>query len=284
MGTAAAQPATVRLGGSTLHYDAGRPVSLAAPLDFAGGGAAWFPAPPPRSEALQAGGFTGCVATGASCNGSTVHFTPHCDGTHTECVGHLTLEHLDARDCLPPGLLPALLLQVATEVMGPQGAPSGEGSRPVPLDGDRLVTCAALAAAWPEPLRALGRPLPVAPRALLLRTGPGHSAEVPAYLTLAATEWLVERGIEHLLVELPSVDRVVDDGQLAAHRVFFGLPPGSCSLAAATRSQCTITELAVIPATLAQGFGLLALQAPALAGDALPSRPLWHPLLAYSRP
>jgi kynurenine formamidase len=292
-----AQPATVTIDGCTFRYDAAHPVSLAAPLDFAGLGPAWFPSPPPACEPLQAGGFSGRVATGASCNCSTLRLTPHCDGTHTECVGHLTLEVVDARDRLPAGILPALLLSVTPEQVGSDGAPSGEATVPPPLPGDRLLTRAALEAAWPEPRHALGADLPCAPRVLVLRTrraratmpeagaasqeaDAAESAAVPPYLSLPAALWLVARGIEHLVLDLPSADRTQDEGQLSAHRAFFGLPAGSTALAEAQRAHCTITELARIPASLGAGFGLLEIQAPALAGDALPSRPLWHEVLA----
>jgi arylformamidase len=78
------------------------------------------------------------------------------------------------------------------------------------------------------------------------------------------------------VVDLPSIDRAHDEGRLTAHRLFFGLPPGSVRLADATRAAATITELAFIPDALADGAYLLELQVPALAGDAVPSRPLLY--------
>ena len=90
---------------------------------------------------------------------------------------------------------------------------------------------------------------------------------------------LVERGIEHLVVDLPSIDRAHDEGRLTAHRIFFGLPPRlnvSCRRQRAPRA--TVTELAYIPDDVADGAYLLELQVPALGGDAVPSRPLLYPL------
>jgi len=84
---------------------------------------------------------------------------------------------------------------------------------------------------------------------------------------------LVGRGVQHLVVDVPSIDRAHDEGRLIAHRLFFGLPRGAVQLAAATRPAATITELAFIPDALADGAYLLELQVPALAGDAVPSRP-----------
>jgi hypothetical protein len=278
------QAASVEIAGHRFGYDAARPVSLALPLDFHGNDPRWFGAPEARAEPLVAGAFSGRVASGASCNASTLRLTPHCNGTHTECAGHLVIEPLAARDVVPAGLLPALLLDIEP------GAPGGEASRPAPRAGDLLFTRAALVAAWPGALFAGGVALAVAPRALVLRTrgataGPGRSmgagaADMPPYLSLQAAEFIVERGIEHLVLELPSLDRLEDGGELAAHRAFFGLPPHGRTLADAGRAHCTVTELAHVPPTLHTGFGLLSLQVPALGGDAVPSRPLWHPVLA----
>ena len=82
----------------------------------------------------------------------------------------------------------------------------------------------------------------------------------------------------HLVVDLPSIDRAQDEGRLTAHRIFFGLPPAVTQLAAATRATATVTELAYIPESVADGPYLLELQVPALGGDAVPSRPLLYRL------
>jgi hypothetical protein len=95
---------------------------------------------------------------------------------------------------------------------------------------------------------------------------------------------LVSRGILHLIVDVPSLDRTHDEGRLTAHRIFFGLPPGSAQLRAAARSNATVTELAFVPDELPDGPYLLQIQVPALAGDAVPSRPLLYPLLPVTNP
>ena len=80
------------------------------------------------------------------------------------------------------------------------------------------------------------------------------------------------------MLDVPSADRASDAGALSAHRIFFGLPAGSTQLAQAQRRDCTITELAYVAETIADGWYLLALQAPAIAGEAVPSRPVLYPL------
>ena len=103
-----------------------------------------------------------------------------------------------------------------------------------------------------------------------------YTDSTPPYLSREAAEFLVARGIEHLVVDLPSIDRSHDEGRLTAHRVFFGLPRGASSLALAERARATVTELAYIPSEVADGPYLLQIQVPAIGGDAVPSRPLLY--------
>jgi arylformamidase len=269
------QAATFKIEGSDYTADLGKPCSLAITLDFNDVQPRWFGAPAARSAPLSEGDFSGRVHSGASCNCSTMSFTPHLDGTHTECAGHLTLEPIDARTVVPVGFLTALLLSVT-----PMPAHSTEeSSDPAPHGDDLLITAAGLARAWPAKL-------PFAPQSLIVRTLPNtpskrsrdYRSEPAAYLSIQAAALLVARGIEHLVLDVPSADRAEDGGRLSAHREFFGLPPGVVSLGAVRRPQCTITELAYIEQGVNDGAYLLELQIPALGGDAVPSRPLLFPV------
>jgi kynurenine formamidase len=206
------------------------------------------------------------VARGASCNCQQVTLIPHCNGTHTESASHLTLEQRALHEFLPVAPMPALLLQVAPE----HALASGEDSAPAPQAGDRLVTRRALLAAWQPHASAQ-------PRALLLDTGTDWRDGAPPFLSRQLVTELVARGIQHLVTDLPAVDRLQDEGRLTAHRIFFGLPAGSTRLADAARPDATITELAQFPATLVEGPCALQIQIPAWSGDAVPSRPLHLP-------
>jgi kynurenine formamidase len=277
--TGAAKPqwATLDIAGRGCRVDLAHPHDLAISVDFDGGGPRWFDSPRAHSEPLASGSFVGQVWRGGSCNCSTISFTPHCDGTHTESAGHIIRESFDVRRVVPDRLMPALLVSVT-----PTAADAhGEGSRPPPLAGDLLITRAALEQAWPATL-------PYAPVALIVRTLPNppskrqrdYRAAPAPFLSLPAATLLVERGIEHLVLDVPSADRASDQGLLSAHREFFGLAAGESARAAVRRPQCTITELAFIPDTVSDGEYLLGLQFPSLAGDALPSRPLLYPVHA----
>jgi len=79
--------------------------------------------------------------------------------------------------------------------------------------------------------------------------------------------------IEHLVVDLPSIDRMADNGILGNHRIFWGdgqnakgeINPDSIK---------TITELVFIPNEVQDGFYFLNIQLPHFKCDAAPSRPL----------
>lgn len=262
--------------GTRLVVDFSAPLSIAIPLDFDGPQPSCFDAPRAAAEAYRADGFIGDTRSGGSCNCELLSVAPHCNGTHTECVGHLTEERVAVTDCVRGGIVPALLV-----TLNPAAAKStAEDSDPAPEDGDRLVTAGALAAAV---ARFPGPPLgAIVIRTLPTAAGPPtrtYSGPAPApYLSRQAASWLVDRGVDHLVLDLPSADRARDGGRLTAHRIFFGLPAGSRSARAAKRPQASITELAWIPPAIADGWYLLDLQIPAFLADAAPSRPLLYPV------
>jgi kynurenine formamidase len=272
------QWARLDIDGVTVLADLAAGLSLARVLDFDGPSLRCFGAAPASSEPLQVGAFNGRVLGGASCNCSVLTLTPHANGTHTESVGHLTVERLDVQRLIPQRLLLAVVLTVEPEL----AADSDEGSYPRPADADLLITRARLDEAWPQPFS-----LRMSARAAVIRTQPNdplkfteeQAVEAP-FLTVAAASALVERGIEHLVLDVPSADRASDGGALTAHRIFFGLPAGSTQLSQSQRTSCTITELAYIADTIPDGWYLLSLHAPAIAGDAVPSRPVLYPLRA----
>jgi arylformamidase len=260
-------------GGIELTVDLSRPIDIAISLDFSGTQPRHFGAPSADTRPFSVPGFSGSVAQGASCNCNVITLIPHCNGTHTESVGHLTTERVDTHRRVPAGLVPALLTTVApVEADG-----ALETTDPAPQAGDKLITRRAIESRWPKTL-------PFQPRALIIRTLPNEADKVrrdysdgtPPYLSREAAEFLVARGIEHLVVDLPSIDRAHDEGRLTTHRVFFGLPHGSKSLAMAGRPCSTVTELAFIPDAVSDGPYLLEIQVPAIGGDAVPSRPLLY--------
>ena len=280
--SSATLPARMRLAVNsdrTSCIDLAAGISLAIALDLQGEQPRHFDAPPARSTPYVVGAFNGEVARGASCNCRSVTLIPHCNGTHTEGVGHLTRDCPPLHALIPIQPMAALVLSLQAETV----PLSEEDSLPAPQAGDLLLTRRSLLAAWPKDL-------PWQPQVLVLRTLPNspdkctrdYSSLNPPYLSRQLVEELVARGIEHLITDLPSIDRSHDEGLLTAHRLFFGLPVGSCEWADAARSQATVTELAYIAEHISDGPCAVQLQVPAWSGDALPSRPVLFRLMETS--
>jgi len=204
---------------------------------------------------VRAGDFVGSVKAGGVVNYYQVQLNPHGNGTHTECVGHLAPEHFSLQDSLRRFHFMARLYTVYPTQMP---------------DGDRVITREQLEDCLPD----------FGVEALILRTMPNsedkcrrhYSGTNPPYLSADATAWMAERGILHLLIDLPSVDREEDGGKLAAHKAFWQYP-------ARPRMDATITELIFVNNMITDGLYLLNLQICSLSLDASPSKPVIYALL-----
>lgn len=250
-------------------------VDISIALDFDGAQPHAFGLPRAVANAVDAGSFVGDTRRGGSCNCETITLNPHGSGTHTECAGHVTRERVSVADAAREPLIPCTLISIE-----PASATTGAGADAA-VASDRVVTREAIERA----LVALGDRPPELVRALVIRTLPNDPAKRaaeytgtnPTYLTLAAMHLLRELGVEHLVVDLPSVDREDDGGHLLAHRIFFGVDEAR-ALVDADGARRTITEMAYAPDHLADGSYVLNLQLPAFLLDAAPSRPMLMPL------
>ena len=249
---------TYPFAGRTYTYDPAAPLDISLPLAPGENQVNCFWAEPVQFDTIRVGSFVGSVALGGSINYRRIHVTPHGNGTHTECYGHISPDPaITLNQCLRRFLFVARVVSVA----------------PVPqANGDLVVLLADVQAVlMAQPDRAL-------PEALVLRTLPNEAAKRqrqysgtnPTYIEPALAEYLAEYGIQHLLLDLPSVDREEDAGQLLAHHAFWQYP-------AQPRREATITELNFVPDEVADGLYLLNIQITSLELDASPSKPvLYH--------
>lgn len=250
-------PATYSYQGRTFGFDPATPLDISLPLAPGPEQVNCWWAEPVEFETIRVGSFVGSVALGGSTNYQRVHLTPHGNGTHTECYGHISpAPEATLNRCLRRFLFVAQLISVTPRVQA---------------NGDLVVLLADV-----QPLLEAA---PVASEALVLRTLPNdeakrhrqYSGTNPTYLEPALAHYLVAQDIQHLLLDLPSVDREEDQGALLAHHAFWQYPEN-------TRAHCTITELIFVPDEVPDGLYLLNLQITSLELDASPSKPVLYPL------
>lgn len=266
-----------QIDGVAYESDSGTGTPIAIPLDFDGPQPNHFGAPQARQVALELGGFVGDTRKGGSCNVETLSLVPHCNGTHTESIGHIVNEDVYVGHLAAGAFLTASLVTLQPNRWGEQ-ADRVDSYRPPLDDNDWVIDRKMLEQA------ATGLGL-VPTDAFIIRTVTSIPKKTvaygetnpPAFFTVEAMQWIVEQDFRHLLVDLPSVDRMYDDGLLTNHHLFWFVPEGSHELHADSRQDKTITEMVLVPESLKDGLYLLNLQIPALCTDAVPSKPVLYP-------
>jgi kynurenine formamidase len=214
---------------------------------------AWY-VKKPTFEPVRENGWIGSVAEGGAVNFRNIFFNPHGHGTHTECLGHITQEVYSINKVLKKFFFSAKVVTIRPEEIENQGVI------------DQIITATALAKVLNKNEKY---------EALIIRTLPNdeakrsknYSATNPPYVSVDCLELMNACNIEHLLIDLPSVDREQDGGKLAFHHAFWGVPQQPLM-------HKTITEFIFVPNYVEDGPYLLNLQVAPFENDAAPSRPV----------
>jgi len=252
--------------------------SLAIPMAFNDKQPNHFGAEIAQASPMQAGSFIGDTEQGGSCNVNQLSINPHCNGTHTETIAHICDKEsalaLNIADILPNALMPCALISVT-----PIKALSCEDDySPAFTEQDKVINRAQLES-------ALSHYSDEQLQALVIRTLPNDLAKQqesycesrqPAFFSRDAILYLNERGVEHLITDLPSIDRLHDDGLLTCHHLFWQVTEGAHLPGPNSLLNKTITELAYIEDDIQDGFYFVSLQFPAFVNDAAPSRPVLY--------
>ena len=253
------------------------PIDISIPLHFNGPQPNAYGVDAATAVPCAAGELIGDTRQGGSCNFEQYTLIPHCNGTHTECVGHITHERISIRTSLQDVFVPAKVITIA-----PSYAADTDETYSMAIDpSDRLITRDLLEAAVggasfngvltpSHSIVPVVRTLPNDDRKLQRK----YIDAVPPYFTTEAMGYIAERGFKHLLVDLPSIDRLYDEGRLSNHRIFWGVDQGSFGKKSDSRVGSTITEMIYVPNEVEDGPYLLNLQIAPFASDASPSRPL----------
>jgi len=246
--------ASITLKKQIYRIDLSKPLDISIPMKGNKNNVnAWY-VDPPRIEPHIEGDFIGSVAQGSSTNFNDIYFNPHAHATHTECMGHITAEVHSVNKVMIRYWYTATLITLAPEKAG----------------NDFIISKKQLEKALEGG----------SPEALVIRTIPNtkeklsrqYSNTNPPYITEEGMLFLVEIGVMHLLVDLPSVDKEKDQGALLAHKAFWGIN-------STLRPKATITEFVYVPHHIKDGDYFLNLQLAPFENDASPSRPVLFELL-----
>ena len=268
---------TVAINQENYQSDLSQPYCLAIPLYFNGAQPNHFGAMRALSKAVEVEGFIGDTRRGGGCNVDEITLTPHCNGTHTESVGHIVNDDIAVASVLTGALIPSQLITLSWM----RAKDSVDSYRPNVEDEDKLITRASLK----NKLENIGASLL---QAVIIRTldnceskkAATYNAEnQPPFFSVEAMEYLVERGVEHILVDFPSVDKMYDEGLLANHHLFWGVDEGTQALTVTSQPHKTITEMIFVEDEIDDGSYLLNIQIPAFMSDAAPSRPVIYPMI-----
>ena len=245
-------------------------IDLSIPYNFDGPQPNFYDVSPGRLNALKIKHSSYLVSEGAGCNVPEVSLNIHCTGTHTEYVGHLLDVKGAVSSYIQDIIMPAGLITV-------ESIPfiDCQDNYHVNVNEMEAVICKKNIELQFQKLQKNKI------TTLVIRTLPNpiekkyysYSKNIPPFFTNDAIIFLIENNIQHLVVDLPSIDRMQDDGILGNHRIFWS----KCSdpeSKVSHDSLGTITELAYIPNHVKDGFYFLNIQTPHFQCDAAPSRPI----------
>lgn len=247
---------TVQHNNSSYQVDLAQPIDITLPIQSnADAASAWY-CPPTSIEPVMTEHFVGDVNQGGAVNFRNITFNPHGNGTHTECVGHISKEFHSIHTTMTRFFFMAQLVSII----------------PTPKEEDQVITLEQIQAVFDSNFKG---------EAFLVRTLPNtdnkrnrqYTGSNPPYMEATAMDWLYQQGIRHFLIDTPSVDREVDDGVLAAHHAYWNYPDRP-------RLDATITELIYVPTAVDDGHYWLNLQMAAVKNDAAPSQPTLYKIHA----
>lgn len=247
--------ATLFHKGKEYKTDFFKPIDISLPLHTgADCVSAWY-VKPMVIEPVRMGDWVGDVNQGASVNFRNITFNPHGNGTHTECVGHISKEFITINQCLKRFLFVAEVVTVLPEELD---------------NGDFVISKKAL-----QMTLGNNKPEAIVIRTLtngIAKTKMQYSNTNPPYITADGMQFISDIGVEHVLIDMPSVDKESDGGILASHHIFWQYPHN-------TQLNKTITEMIYVPNDVYDGTYILNIQIASFENDASPSKPVLYKVI-----
>lgn len=246
--------ATIEQNSRKYKIDLSNPLDISIAIDTSKQNVnAWY-LDDPKIYPVSDNNWVGSVQQGADVNFNNIEFNPHSHITHTECAGHITSEIHSINKNLKKFFFLAEVVTIPPEIK----------------NKDFVISKKQLQYALGNKKR----------EAIVIRTIPNlsdkksmqYSNTNPPYLLEEAAEYLKQKGIEHLLVDLPSVDKEKDEGKLLAHNAFWNTQ-------GKIRLQATITEFIYVSNKIKDGTYFLNLMVAPFENDATPSKPVLYEIL-----
>lgn len=241
-----------------IHYiNTDEPIDISIPLSNSDDNPrAWY-VDPPQFEPVRTEHYIGSVKEGGGVNFRNIQFNPHGHGTHTECLGHITPEIYSVNDTLKNFFFRASLKTIKPHELKNENGDVDNVIMPGQIDLEENKS-----------------------EALIVRTLPNktnkrtmnYSSTNPTYLDVSCAKKIYEAGVQHLLIDLPSVDKESDGGELAFHHAFWEVPENPNHLR-------TITELIFVDDSILDGEYILNIQMAPFENDASPSRPILYKII-----
>ncbi|MBK9736091.1 MAG: cyclase family protein [Saprospiraceae bacterium] len=224
-------------------------LDISIPLISGSNGPKCFHAPSFNIEPVVMGDFIGSTQAGSAVNFKNIFINPHGNGTHTECVGHITSEPFTIHSVLKKFHYISRLITIVPDKIS---------------NGDLVINEKSIH-------HSLQNLTPT--ETIIIRTMPNetskkeqdYSGTNPPYFTEGAIKLLNEIGVLHLITDLPSIDKEEDGGILIGHKTFWGLPDR-------IMSEKTITEMAYIDNVINDGLYLCNFHILSIESDASPSK------------
>jgi len=255
------------------QIDLSKPIDISIPLTNTDENLiAWY-IEKPSIEPVVFGDWIGKVSEGkSSTNFNNIFFNPHGHGTHTECLGHITNDFYSINQSLKQFFFTAKLITVEPEKIGDDFV----------ITKECISTSLNVTSSESTSPEASGS-LSATNDALIIRTLPNqldkksrkYSNTNPPYLSEEAAVFIRESKIQHLLIDLPSVDKEHDEGKLLAHKAFWNVKD-TLNLNPDARLNATITEMIYVPNEIEDGNYILNLQIASFENDASPSKPILY--------
>ena len=252
--------AEINLNNETFKVNLNTPVDLSLTSKVKNSFKAWY-IDEIKINSIKNDDFIGSVKDGGAVNFREILINPHGNMTHTESVGHISQEEINVNKLLQTHHFIAQLITIKPQKISINNK---KGKKEV----DEIIS-----------LNQIKNKILPNIQALIIRsqknydelTNKNYSHTNWPFLAESSAAYIRNKGVQHLLIDQPSIDKEFDEGKLLAHRAFWNYP-NEIDL------KKTITELIGIPDHIKDGRYLLNLSLANIENDAVPSRPIIYKL------